>query len=32
MARIHVYRMEIVEEKAQKLLEKYTLEGDVNVR
>jgi len=32
MARIHVYRMEIVEEKAQKLLEKYTLEGDLNVR
>ena len=32
MARIHVYRMEIVEEKAQMLLEKYTLEGDLNVR
>jgi len=32
MARIHVYRMEIVEQRAQKLLEKYTLEGDLNVR
>jgi len=32
MARVHVYRMEIVEERAQELLEKYTLEGDLNVR
>jgi len=32
MARIHVYRMEIDEESAQKLLEKYTLEGDLNVQ
>lgn len=32
MARIHVYRMEIDEGNAQKLLEKYTLEGDLNVR
>jgi hypothetical protein len=32
MARVHVYRMEIVEANAQKLLEQYTLEGDLNVR
>jgi len=32
MARIHVYRMEIDEGNAQKLLEKYSLEGDLNVR
>jgi len=32
MARIHVYRMEIGEDNAQMLLEKYTLEGDLNVR
>ena len=32
MARIHVYRMEISEANAQKILEKYTLEGDLNVR
>ena len=32
MARIHVYRMEIDEVNAQKLLENYTLEGDLNVR
>jgi len=32
MARIHVYRMEIDEFNAQKLLEKYTLEGDLNAR
>ena len=30
--RIHEYRMEIDEESAQKLIEKYTLEGDLNVR
>jgi len=32
MARVHVYRMEIDEVNAQKLLENYTLEGDLNVR
>ena len=31
-ARIHEYRMEINEVAAQKLIEKYTLEGDLNVR
>jgi hypothetical protein len=31
-ARIHDYRMEIDEERAQKLIEKYTLEGDLDVR
>ena len=30
--RIHDYRMEISEEDAQELIEKYTLEGDLNVR
>ena len=30
--RIHEYRMEIDEECAQKLIAKYTLEGDLNVR
>ena len=30
--RIHEYRMEIDEESAQKLIEKYTVEGDLNVR
>ena len=30
--RIHEYRMEIDEEMAQVLIEKYTLEGDLNVR
>lgn len=30
--RIHEYRMEIDEESAQLLIEKYTLEGDLNVR
>ena len=30
--RIHEYRMEIDEEMAQTLIEKYTLEGDLNVR
>jgi hypothetical protein len=32
LTRIHNYRMEIFEENAQKLIEKYTLEGDLNVR
>lgn len=32
LTRFHEYRMEIDEEKAQKLLENYTLEGDLNVR
>ena len=32
MARIHIYRMEINEANAQKLLDIYTLEGDLNVR
>jgi hypothetical protein len=31
-ARIHEYRMEISEENAQKIIEQYTLEGDLNVR
>jgi len=31
-ARIHQYRMEIDVDEAQKLIEKYTLEGDLNVR
>ena len=31
-ARIHEYRMEIDVDAAQKLIEKYTLEGDLNVR
>jgi len=31
-ARIHQYRMEIDVDAAQKLIEKYTLEGDLNVR
>ena len=30
--RIHEYRMEINEVNAQKLLENYSLEGDLNVR
>ncbi|MCL2427539.1 MAG: hypothetical protein FWD05_14530 [Oscillospiraceae bacterium] len=30
--RVHEYRMEIDEEMAQALIEKYTLEGDLNVR
>ena len=30
--RIHEYRMEIDEVSAQNLIEKYTLEGDLNVR
>jgi hypothetical protein len=30
-SRVHAYRMEISEENAQKVLEKYTLEGDLNV-
>lgn len=30
--RIHEYRMEIDEDSAHKLIEKYTLEGDLNVR
>ena len=30
--RIHEYRMEIDEEMAQVIIEKYTLEGDLNVR
>jgi len=32
LTRIHDYRMEIEEEQAQKLIEKYTLEGDLNVQ
>jgi hypothetical protein len=32
MTRIHAYRMEIEIEEAQALIEKYTLEGDLNVR
>ena len=31
-ARIHKYRMEIDVDAAQRLIEKYTLEGDLNVR
>jgi len=31
-ARIHKYRMEIDIDAALKLIEKYTLEGDLNVR
>jgi len=31
-ARIHQYRMEIDVDAAQELIEKYTLEGDLNVR
>ena len=27
----HEYRMEVLEEKAQEIMEKYTLEGDLNV-
>jgi len=30
--RIHEYRMEVDEESAHKLIEQYTLEGDLNVR
>jgi hypothetical protein len=30
--RIHEYRMEILEEQAQRIIEEYTLEGDLNVR
>ena len=30
--RFHEYRMEIDESNAQKLLENYTLEGDLNVQ
>ena len=30
--RLHAYRMFIDEEAAQQLIEKYTLEGDLNVR
>ncbi|MCL2821063.1 MAG: hypothetical protein FWD38_09630 [Oscillospiraceae bacterium] len=30
--RVHIFRMEINEINAQELLEKYTLEGDLNVR
>jgi hypothetical protein len=29
--RFHEYRMEILEENAQKIIEEYTLEGDLNV-
>jgi len=32
MTRVHDYRMEIEIEKAQELIEKYTLEGDLNVQ
>ena len=31
-ARIHQYRMEIDVDAAQELIERYTLEGDLNVR
>ena len=30
--RIHEYRMEVLEENACKIIEKYTLEGDLNVK
>jgi len=30
--RIHEYRMEVLEEVAQSVIEKYTLEGDLNVK
>jgi hypothetical protein len=30
--RFHEYRMEILEEQAQRIIEKYTLEGDLNVK
>ena len=30
-SRIHMYRMEVLEEVAQGIIEKYTLEGDLNV-
>ena len=29
-SRIHEYRMELLEEHAQKIIERYTLEGDFN--
>ena len=29
--RIHEYRMEVLEEVAQSIMAKYTLEGDLNV-
>jgi hypothetical protein len=32
MTRVHMYRMEINEQNAQKLLNEYTLKGDLNVR
>ena len=32
LTRYHEYRMEVFEENAQKVIEKYTLEGDLNVR
>ena len=28
---VHEYRMEVLEDKAQKIIEKYTMEGDLNV-
>jgi hypothetical protein len=28
----HIYRLEVSEENAQKIIEKYTLEGDLNVK
>jgi hypothetical protein len=31
LTRIHEYRMEVIEEKAQLIIEKYTLEGALNV-
>ena len=30
-SRIHDYRMEVSEENAQKIINEYTLEGDLNV-
>ena len=30
--RFHEYRMEVSEEQAQKIIEEYTLEGDLNVK
>jgi len=31
-SRIHEYRMEVFEEVAQSIIEKYTLEGDLSVK
>jgi len=32
LTRFHEYRMEVLEEKAQEVIEKYTLEGDLDVK